>query len=162
MRACSGAIAITLKKEEARVKMYASDISQEAIVVAKENAKNNEADITFFVGDMLKPFIEAGCKLDILVCNPPYIPQEEVMEASVVDYEPHVALFGGEDGLKYYRDVFSNCKQILKPHSFMAFEMGWNQKEAMEGLLREYFGEIRHEILKDINGKDRMLFVYFD
>ena len=158
----SGAIAITLSKEEPRLQMYASDISKEAIEMAKRNAKENDAKIEFFVGDMLQPLIEKNIKVDVLVCNPPYIPEEEVMERSVVDFEPHVALFGGEDGLKFYRQVFETCQQVLKEKSFMAFEMGWNQKEAMEALLKEYFNGVKYDIIKDMNGKDRMLFVYFN
>lgn len=158
----SGAIAITLQKEEERIKMYATDISKEALEVAKQNAKNNDASITFYQGDMLKPLIDENIQVDILVCNPPYIPQDEEMEHSVVDYEPHVALFGGEDGLKFYHDVFRDCKKVLKPKSFMAFEMGWNQKEALTDLIHSYFGEINYEFLKDMNGKDRMLFIYFN
>lgn len=158
----SGAIAITLQKEESRLKMYASDISKEALEVAKYNATQNEATISFLQGDMLKPFLEKDLKFDVLVCNPPYIPEEEVMEKSVVDFEPHVALFGGEDGLKFYRSVFEDCQKVLKEKSFMAFEMGWNQKEALSTLVESYFPGINYEILKDMNGKDRMLFVYFN
>lgn len=158
----SGAIAITLDKEEPRLHMVATDISNEALQVAKENAKENEASITFLEGDMLKPLMEKKLVFDVLVCNPPYIPEEEVMEKSVVDFEPHVALFGGEDGLKFYRAVFEDCKNVLKDKSFMAFEMGWNQKEALSKLVEEYLPEATYEIVKDMNGKDRMLFVYFN
>ncbi len=157
----SGAIAITIAKEENRVKMVASDISEEALELAKINAENNEADIEFICGDMLKPFIERNNKFDILICNPPYIPVDEKMEASVVDYEPNIALFGGEDGLKFYREIFKDGPKILNEKAMMAFEMGWNQKEKMQALLNEYLPNIKYEIVKDMNGKDRMLFVYF-
>lgn len=157
----SGAIAVVLKKEEKKVDMTATDISEEALKTARANAKENEADITFLSGDMLKPLIEKNIKLDVLVCNPPYIPSEEKMETSVVDYEPHVALFGGSDGLKFYREVFADCRKVMKKKSFMAFEMGWNQRENMEILLKETLPDCLYVILKDMNGKDRMLFVYF-
>ena len=83
------------------------------------------------------------------------------MEKSVVDFEPHVALFGGEDGLKFYREIFKNCKKVLKEKAFMAFEMGWDQRERMSKLVEEMLPGCEYEILKDMNGKDRMLFVYF-
>ena len=156
----SGAIAISLQKEEANMKVYASDISEEAISVAKENAKALEADVTFLVGDMLQPFIDNNIKVDILVSNPPYIPQAETMEKSVVDYEPHVALFGGDDGLKFYRMIFENAHKVIKEKAILAFEMGYNQKEAMEQEARKYFKEDRMETLQDINGKNRMFFIY--
>ena len=155
-----GAIAITLKKEEPRLVMSASDISKEALEVAKENAKINEANITFVEGDMLEPIKALNKKFDILVCNPPYIPENEKMEPSVIDFEPHVALFGGKDGLYYYEKVFKGCLEVLKEKSMMAFEMGWNQKRAMEKLLKEYLPQADYEVVKDINGKNRMLFVY--
>ena len=158
----SGAIAIALKKEEERLDVYASDISSEALEVAKENAAGNDAEITFYQGSMLEPLIEHEIKLDILVSNPPYIPKEETLEHSVVDYEPHVALFGGEDGLKFYREIFRDCRQVLKEKAFMAFEMGWDQRERMSALVEELLPEAEYEILQDMNGKDRMLFVYFN
>ena len=157
----SGDIAIVLKKEEPKVHMTATDISEEALVTAKKNAENNDAEIDFITGDMVKPLIDKGLKLDVLVSNPPYIPREEKMEKSVVDFEPHVALFGGDDGLKFYREIFKDCKKVLKEKSFMAFEMGWDQRERMSALVEEMLPDARYEILKDINGKDRMLFVYF-
>lgn len=156
----SGAIAITLKKEEDNLQMYASDISAKAVAVAKENAQALNVDVTFLVGDMLQPFIDENIKVDILVSNPPYIPIEEQMEKSVVDFEPHVALFGGEDGLKFYRMIFENAHKIIKEKAILAFEMGYNQKEAMEEEARKYFPTDRMETVKDLNGKNRMFFIY--
>ncbi len=156
----SGAIAITLCKEEPHVHMMATDISQEALVTARQNAQMNEADVQFMAGDMLQPLIEKNIRVDVLVCNPPYIPQEEKMEKSVVDFEPHVALFGGEDGLKFYREIFADCQKVLKDKAFMAFEMGWDQRERMSQLVEKTLPGWKYEILKDMNGKDRMLFVY--
>ena len=158
----SGAIAITVAKEESRVKMHATDISEEALVTARQNAKNNEVDIDFTAGDMLQPLLDAKRHLDVLISNPPYIPQDEQMETSVVDFEPHVALFGGEDGLKFYCMIFQDCKKVLNEKAFMAFEMGWDQRERMSKLVEEMLPDARYEILKDMNGKDRMLFVYFN
>jgi release factor glutamine methyltransferase len=157
----SGAIAITLAKEEPRVQMTASEISEKALAVARENAVLNQAEVEFVQGDMLTPLIEKGLQLDVLVSNPPYIPQEENIEASVRDYEPHVALFGGKDGLYFYRRIFADCQKILKPKSFMAFEIGWDERKALTELVQQYFPEALFEVLKDINGKDRILMVYF-
>ncbi len=158
----SGAIALSLAKEEPKIRMSATDISAEAVDVAKANAASLGVDVKFLVGDMAQPVIDAGMKVDLLICNPPYIPQEETLEASVKDYEPHVALFGGEDGLKFYRQVFAAAPQVLKDKAMMAFEIGWNQKAALLAEVRKTFGDVRAEVVKDINGKDRMLFVYFN
>ena len=156
----SGAIAITLKKEEENFTVTASDISEKAVATAKRNAANLEADVNFLVGDMCEPLIENNIKVDILVSNPPYIPVDEEMEHSVKDFEPHVALFGGEDGLKFYRIIFERSKYLLKEKSFMAFEMGYNQKENLTALAKQYFPNSKVEVIKDLSGKNRMLFIF--
>ena len=155
----SGAIAIALKKEEDNLNVYASDISREALEVAILNAQNNQADIRFFEGSMLKPLIENNIKLDILVSNPPYIRNDEVVEHSVRDYEPNVALFGGDDGLKFYRMIFEDAHKVLKERSMMFFEMGYDQKENLTALAREFFPSADINVYKDINNKDRMLVI---
>ncbi len=156
----SGAIGIALKKEEENLQVLASDISEGAVAVAKQNAKQLDAEVTFLCGDMLQPFIDEGVKVDILVSNPPYIPQDEQMESSVVDYEPHVALFGGDDGLKFYRMIFENAHKVIKEKSILAFEMGYDQKERMEAEARKYFPNAVLKTYQDINGKNRMFFIY--
>lgn len=156
----SGNIAIALKLEEPKLQMWATDISQQALDLAKRNSQLNKADITFLQGDMLQPLIDNNIKLDVLVSNPPYIPVHQQMQAAVVDNEPHVALFGGEDGLDFYRSEFENASKVIKEHSFLAFEIGYDEKDAISNLVKQYFPNDRFEILKDINGKDRMLFIY--
>ena len=155
----SGAMAIALKKEEDNLNVYASDISKEALEVAILNAQNNQADIRFFEGSMLKPLIENNIKLDILVSNPPYIRNDEVVEHSVRDYEPNVALFGGDDGLKFYRMIFEDAHKVLKERSMMFFEMGYDQKENLTALAKEFFPSADINVYKDINNKDRMLVI---
>ena len=156
----SGAIATSLALEEPRLKVFATDISLKAVTVAKDNAKNLGANIEFMVGDMLEPLLENKIKVDIFVSNPPYIPQEQEIEAMVKDNEPHVALFGGNDGLYFYRKIFQGVEPLLQERALLAFEMGFDQRELMEAALQEYFPNDPHEIIKDINGKDRMLFIY--
>lgn len=156
----SGAIAISLALEEPRTNVYASDISSKAIEVAKENAANLGANVNFMVGDLLEPLLEKEIKVDIFVSNPPYIPNNQEIEAMVKDNEPHVALFGGNDGLYFYRRIFKEVKPLLKDRALLAFEMGFDQRELMEEALQTYFPDDRHEIIKDINSKDRMLFIY--
>lgn len=156
----SGAIAVTLKCEEPRLNVWATDISTEALAVAKQNATKNEVDVTFYQGDMVQPLIDNNVKVDIFVSNPPYIPSQQIIEDVVKDNEPHVALFGGNDGLYFYRQIFNTVSPILKEKAVLAFEMGYDQKEDMETEVKKYFPEYPFEILKDINGKDRMLFIY--
>lgn len=158
----SGAIAIALAKEEPSIHVTASDISEAAIRVARQNALDLDANVDFLIGDMAEPFIEKGIRADILISNPPYIPAHEQMEHSVVDYEPHVALFGGEDGLHFYRRIFARAHLILKERAMMAFEMGYDQGERLSALAASYFPQARIEVLKDLSGKNRMLFVYIN
>lgn len=158
----SGAIAVALKKEEPNIHILASDISEKACRIAKQNAQDNDAVVEVLCGDMLEPLIERNIKVDILISNPPYIPSDEAMEDSVVNYEPHVALFGGEDGLKFYRIIFEHVKKVLKDKAMMAFEMGYNQKEALSAEARKYFPDAKIEVIKDMSGKNRMLFIYLN
>ncbi len=156
----SGAIAITLALEEPRLKVIATDISDDALTVAKHNAKKLGANIEFRSGDMLDPLLKTNEKVDIFVSNPPYIPNDQEIEAMVKDNEPHVALFGGNDGLYFYRKIFNEVKPLLNDRSLLAFEMGFDQRELMEEAIHQFFGDVPFEIIKDINGKDRMLFIY--
>ena len=155
----SGAIGIALKKEEDNLNVYASDISKDALEVARINAKNNDCDITFLEGSMLEPYIENNIKVSIFVSNPPYIKTDENIEASVYDYEPHVALFGGDDGLKYYREIFENLNKIINPGALAFFEMGYDQKDNLSSLAKSYFPNSDIKVFKDINNKDRMLMI---
>lgn len=155
----SGAIACVLKAEKPDMKVYASDISEEALVQAQKNADKLGVEISFMQGDMAQPFVENKIKADVIVCNPPYIPQDEVIENSVKDYEPHVALFGGEDGLYFYRKVLNDAPSILNKKSLLAFEMGWNQRESLSALVREIFPNADIECFQDLSGKDRILIV---
>lgn len=157
----SGAIAITLALEEPKLNVVATDISEEALEVAKANASELDTQVTFYQGDMLEPLIDRQQKFDIFVSNPPYIPQDQEIESVVKDNEPHVALFGGNDGLYFYRKIFKDVRHVLKDRALLAFEMGFDQRELMSQAVEQYFPDTPYEIIKDINGKDRMLFIYY-
>ena len=153
----SGCIGITLKLEEPRMNVTLTDISHEAVLKASENAKKLGADVSFLEGDMLKPL--EGKKFDILVSNPPYIPTNEEIQDLVKDNEPWVALFGGEDGLKFYRIILSQAKQYLKGRNIIAFEHGYDKNKEIKELALKYFPNAEVRQIKDIFGKDRMTIV---
>lgn len=155
----SGAVAVALVKEEPNMSVYATDISETALEVAVQNAKNNDANVTFYLGDMLQPLIERNLKFDILVSNPPYIPEDEYVESIVKDNEPHVALFGGVDGMYFYDIILSNASKILKDINIIAFEHSYNKGEQMIALAKKYFPEGKVELIKDLNGKDRFTII---
>ncbi len=155
----SGAIACAIKAECPQIHMFASDISEDALKQAQRNADNIKVKVDFYVGDMLQPFIDHAIKADVIVCNPPYIPSGEEIQNSVKAYEPHLALFGGEDGLKFYRSVLSNAHYVLNKKNILAFEMGWNHGQTLTDLARSYFPLAKIDVIKDMQGKDRILIV---
>lgn len=155
----SGAIAISLAKD-LDLSVDASDISEEALLVASKNAELNGVKVNFYQGDMLDPILDLNKKYDVLLCNPPYIKEIEDVQTSVLDFEPHIALFGGNDGLYFYRKVFEKAHLVLKERSLIAFEIGFDIGEALLELGKSYFPEAKIELKQDINGLDRMLFIY--
>lgn len=156
----SGAIAITLDLEEDKTKVYAVDISQDAIDVAADNATKFDSDVELFQGDLVEPLVLGDIKVDIFVSNPPYIPNDEQIDDSVKNNEPNVALFGGDEGLDFYRRLFIEAKDVLNKRALLAFEIGYQQKNALVIEAQLQFPGCDIEVLKDINGKDRMLFIY--
>lgn len=151
-----GAIGITLALEASSMNVLVTDISEVALDVAKENAKNLGADVEFMQSDMLAGLVENEKKFDILVSNPPYIPAKEEVDALVLDNEPHLALFGGEDGLYFYREILRDASQILKTPNMIAFEHAYHHRAGMAKLVAEYFPNAKFETIKDMQGKDRM------
>lgn len=153
----SGAIAISLALEEPNLDVSATDISLEALEVARKNSEHLNAKVTFYAGDMIEPVL--GQKYDILVSNPPYIPSSELVDSIISENEPHVALFGGDDGMKFYEIILKNAHRILNPKNFLAFEHAYDKQQEMHSLARHYFPNARIYTLKDMQGKDRMTFV---
>jgi release factor glutamine methyltransferase len=154
----SGCLGIAVSLEEPNIRMTATDISAEALSVAKQNNTQLKGNVTFLQGDMLKPVIDYS--FDLLISNPPYIPNEEYVESLVKDHEPHVALFGGVDGLDFYRKIIKDADKIMKPKFMMAFEHAFDKAEELKKLILSYFPEATVIQKKDMQGKDRMTFVF--
>lgn len=155
----SGAIAISLLKE-LNCHVYASDISNKALMVAKENAIKNNANITFLQGDMLKPFIDKKIKVDIIVSNPPYIKENEEIEDIVKNNEPNIALYAKNNGLEFYESILKDANRVLKEKYLIAFEIGKTQGKGIKLLAHKYLGNVKVEIKKDLSLNDRFIFVY--
>lgn len=155
----SGAIAISLSKE-LNCHVYASDISNKALMVAKENAIKNNANITFLQGDMLKPFIDNKIKVDIIVSNPPYIKENEEIEDIVKSNEPNIALYAKNNGLEFYESILKDANRVLKEKYLIAFEIGKTQGNDIKLLAHKYLGNVKVEIKKDLSLNDRFIFVY--
>lgn len=151
----SGCIAITLKKE-LDCNVDAVDISPKALEIAKLNAKNNNVDITFYEGDMLNPINKI---YDVIISNPPYIAyNEEIMEI-VKNNEPHTALYAEDNGLKYYKDIISNANKYLKEKSIIAFEIGEKQGNLILEYAKNYFKDSIITVEKDMQNRDRFVFI---
>ena len=153
----SGAIAISLVMEEPHMNMTATDVSSAAIAVANTNADLYDVDIRFLKGSWCDPLIR---RYDIVVTNPPYIPEQEELPQMISKHEPHLALFGGPDGLDHYRSIFASLPNVVKPKFFIAMEHGKDHKEAIEQLAKAAFPAAKVWCEKDMQGKDRFTFVY--
>jgi release factor glutamine methyltransferase len=153
----SGCLAIALKLEEPNLDVTATDISESAVQTAKANASALGADVSFLLGDMLSPL--QGQTFDILVSNPPYIPDSEAVDPIIRDHEPHVALFGGEDGLRFYRIILRNAEPILADTFVIAFEHAYHHGEAIRRLALESFPSAEATTIKDMQGKERMTLI---
>lgn len=155
----SGAIAVTLSKK-LDTHVYASDISNDALEVAKKNSFNNKANVSFLQGDMLEPYIKNNIKVDVIVSNPPYIKENEVIEDIVKNNEPHLALYAKNDGLEFYESILKNAKKVLNDKFLIAFEIGESQANDVKDLAKKYLNDVIVEIEKDLSDKDRFVFVY--
>lgn len=151
----SGAIAVSVYKElekyKRKVKMTAVDISADALELAKENAAENDAEILFVQSDL---FSRLRGRFDIIVSNPPYIPTAEIqtLQREVKDYEPHLALDGGADGLQMYRRIAQECSKYLTRGGMLIMEVGAGQAAEVAKLFKNSAYSM---IIKDFNGVDR-------
>ena len=154
----SGIIAITLKKEleQVSVDVIASDISKEAIEVAKENSQSHDATIKFIKSDI---FNNIDDKFDIIVSNPPYIDRKDevTMQDNVLKYDPHLALFAEEEGMYFYRKIIEQANDYLNENGVIFFEIGYDQKDKIIKLAD--MNGFSAEVYRDINGRDRMAFL---
>ena len=136
----SGAIAVSLAKLGKDVSVTAVDISDTALAVAKDNAERNGAQVRFVRSDCFAAL--EGETFDMIVSNPPYINSMEMAELMPeVRREPELALFGGEDGLDFYRRISREAGAYLNEGGCLIFEIGWQQKDAVSDLLRAHIGE---------------------
>ena len=154
----SGAIAVTIKKEIPNAEVTATDISEQALEVAMENAQLLDAEIDFKKGDLLAPI--SLQKWDVVLSNPPYIGlhEAETLSDTVIDYEPHLALFAEEDGLQLYRKMAEQLPSMLNVPSFIGFEIGYEQGVAVQNMLQTAFPKALVEVVQDINKKNRFVF----
>ncbi|MCI5775865.1 MAG: peptide chain release factor N(5)-glutamine methyltransferase [Aerococcus sp.] len=153
----SGAIAIALKHECPTLKITATDISEQALAIAQQNARYYDVSIRFLLGDLITPV--ANETFDIIVTNPPYIAESEVdiMGADVRKYEPHLALFADDEGYAFYERLIPTLDTLLKHHGFFMAECGYQQSERLLRLLTANYPNNHSQVIKDYTGIDRFV-----
>ena len=153
----SGAIALALQHYKPKASVYAGDLSSEALNIAAQNNQRCGLQVQFRQGNLLEPFADLIGRLDLLASNPPYITTQEMGELpGDVLQEPRLALWGGEDGLYFYRKITAAAVTMLKPGGWLIYEIGWMQGEAVQKLLDDA-GFEKTEIIKDWQGLDRVV-----
>lgn len=156
----SGAIGISIAKfvESTKVKCY--DISNIAIEVTEENIKSLKLEhrVQAIKSDLLENAIKNNDKFDMIVSNPPYIKEAVIptLMEDVKNYEPYIALCGGEDGLDFYRRIIIDGVKVLNSNGILAFEIGYDQGKAVSSLLQEA-GFENIVCIKDLSGNDRVV-----
>ena len=156
----SGALIIALASQKREYVYCASDISEKAVAVAKQNAARlGMSGIQFFVGDWTAPLSLEKSAFDMIISNPPYIPrrQIETLSPEIRDYEPRLALDGDEDGLKCLRHIVQGAWPFLKPHGWLLLEMGYDQKKEMMAIVSSCGKYDEVSVLKDYSGHDRVI-----
>lgn len=160
----SGCIGLAIASRVKDAKVTLADLSQEALSVAKENAALNKLSgrVRCVQADARKPAFPFLGKYDLIVSNPPYITEEEMKELpkSVADYEPHMALYGGEDGLDFYRSIVKNFAPALKPGGYLCFEFGEGQGDDVCHILEEN-GYTVLERARDFNDRERAVLAQY-
>lgn len=154
----SGVIGISLKLEQPSFHVTVTDLSQDALDVAKRNAKSLGAEMHFKHGDLSEPI--AHQKWDVVVSNPPYIAFEEAetLSDSVYEYEPHSALFAKEQGLYLYKRLSEELPSLMNKPGIIGLEIGHEQGPTVQEFFQRAFPKAKVDIVKDINGRNRMIF----
>lgn len=154
----SGNIAISLTKMHPEYKIFASDISENAVNLATENARLNNVTtyIDFRCGNLFDPWLKETISFDAIVCNPPYIKTKDLKILDLdVKNQPHEALDGGTDGLDFYKKIIAQAPLYLRRKGFIFFEVDPSLVSVISGFLKEDFSNI--DVVKDYNAKDRVI-----
>lgn len=153
----SGCILLSLLKYSNECEGTGTDISEEALKMARENAQRLQLEAAFLEGDLFTP-INKGMLFDMIVSNPPYIRTAEIdtLMPEVRGHEPVSALDGGEDGLYFYKRIVSEAPAYMRRGACLLFEIGCEQKEAVAALMQEA-GFTQIEVFRDYAGLDRVV-----
>ena len=152
----SGCIAVTLAKKTSNSNVVATDISEKALKIAQKNNEKLETNVKFLVGDLFEPV--KNMRFDLIVSNPPYIPNGEAIGPTVI-HEPEVALYGGNKGLDFYERIIRESKNYINPHGLIAFEHAYNTKAELAELALKYYPNAKVTQFQDLSKRDRFTFI---
>ncbi|MCY4021567.1 MAG: peptide chain release factor N(5)-glutamine methyltransferase [Chloroflexi bacterium] len=152
----SGALAVTFAKHMPGSQVYATDISEMALRIARKNAKRHGVCIEFLQGDLAQPLVERGVSVDLLMANLPYIATEELDGLAVSKYEPAIALDGGDDGLACIRRMLGQLPQLCREGAWVLLEIGADQADKARRLVGETLNA-PCDVLQDYAGLDRIV-----
>lgn len=153
----SGVIGLTLEKKISTKSVDLIDISPKALTVTKKNIINLNSRANIMENNFLE---NINKKYDVIISNPPYIKTDEQIENIVKENEPHIALYGGKEGLDCYKEILKNINNNLKEKALIAFEIGSNQAQDLIKLINIYLTNVKIIVKKDLSGRDRMLFIF--
>ncbi|MEO8397635.1 MAG: peptide chain release factor N(5)-glutamine methyltransferase [Chloroflexota bacterium] len=153
----SGALAVTLAAKRPKIAVHAVDMSPAALEVARQNADAQQARVTFYEGDLLKPLIERGIQPDLIMANLPYIASDELPDLAVSRYEPRLALDGGADGLVLIRRLLAQIPQVVNPPALILLEIGAGQGAATLALVNQALSPQSARLILDYAGLDRII-----
>lgn len=156
----SGIMGISLARNLNVDKVHFTDITKDAIDVAKANCGRLDASVNFYCADALDALIKKGVKVDVLVANPPYVLKDEFVDDSVIENEPLLALFT-EDDFPVYKKILMNMYKIQKEPFLAVFEIGTYSRPVIEKYIHVYIPRCEYGFVKDMNGKERILYIQF-
>lgn len=153
----SGCIAVTLNLEIKDSKVTGVDISNDALETAKKNNERLDANVNFYLSDCFDEVIKRKETYQIIVSNPPYIDRDSFVEKSVLDYEPHLALFADNKGLAVLEKLIMNIDKVLIDKGLAIFEISPEQEENLKNIAHKYIPSYQIEFVKDINNFVRFM-----
>lgn len=153
----SGALAVTLAAHASQTRVWATDISPDALAIARHNAARSGVQVTFLEGDLLEPLLAQGGRVDLVMANLPYIATDEMLALEVSRYEPHLALDGGPDGLRLIRRLLVQAPGAINPGALILLEIGADQGESAARLAHDAFPGCTCSVMKDYAGHDRVV-----
>jgi len=155
----SGIMGVSLANNLKVSSIIFSDISKDALDVCKVNSSKLASKARYYCGNVLEKLLENNDKIDVLISNPPYILKGENIDESVLNFEPHIALFA-DDEFSVYKNIIKNIADIKDKELLAVFEIGTYTRSNLEEFIQNTLSKCEYDFVKDMNGKERILYIY--